>query len=88
MYYNKAASLTTEINELANDYSSAGTKKYDERKSEMDGYFNEALPYFENAHNLNASDVNTIIALKEIYARKNMFDKVNEMKEKLDAING
>lgn len=88
LYYNKAASLTTEINELANDYSSAGTKKYDERKSEMDGYFNEALPYFENAHNLNASDVNTIIALKEIYARKNMFDKVNEMKEKLDAING
>ena len=52
----------------------------------MDGYFDEALPFFETALTLNATDANTLIALKEIYARKNMFDKVNEMKEKLDAI--
>ena len=88
LYYNKAAFMTTEINELANDYSAEGTKKYNERKTEMDGYFDEALPFFEKAHTLDASDQNTMIALREIYARKNMFEKVNEMKEKLESLGG
>lgn len=88
LYYNKAAAMTEEINELANDYSAEGSKKYDVRKKEMDGYFNEALPYFEKAHMLNASDRNTMIALREIYARKNMFDKVEEMKQQLEALGG
>ena len=32
LYYNKAASLTDEINELANDFSNEGTKKYNALK--------------------------------------------------------
>lgn len=46
LYYNKAASMVTKLNALSNDYSSAGTKKYNELKGEMDGYFNQALPLF------------------------------------------
>ena len=88
LYYNKAAFMTAEINELANDYSPEGTKKYNTLKEEMDGLFGEALPFFENAHNLDGTDRNTIIALREIYARKNMFEKVEEMKGKLDALGG
>ncbi len=88
LYYNKAAAMTTVINELANDYSPEGTKKYNSMKEEMDGYFGEALPFFEKAHALNAADRNTMIALREIYARKNMFDKVEDMKGKLEALGG
>jgi tetratricopeptide (TPR) repeat protein len=88
LYYNKAASMTEEINELANDYSAEGSKMYNEKKKEMDGYFDEALPYFEKAHMIDSKDRNSIIALREIYARKNMFDKVEEMKKQLEALGG
>lgn len=86
LYYNKAASLTGAINELANDFSAAGTKKYDALKLTMDGYFNEALPYFKKAETMNGDDLNTLIALKEIHARKNEMDSVATYKAKIDAL--
>lgn len=86
LYYNKAASLTEAINELANDFSAAGTKKYDALKDEMDGYFQQAMPYFLKAEGMNGSDLNTLIALKEINARSNEIEKVAEYKAKIQAI--
>lgn len=84
LYYNKAASMTTQLNELSNDFSSAGTKKYNAVKKEMDGYFIEALPFFTKAEMLNPSDVNTMIALKEIYARSGDLEKSNMYKAKIE----
>lgn len=86
LYYNKAASLTGAINELANDFSAAGTKKYDALKAKMDGYFSEAMPYFLKAEGMNGNDLNTLIALKEINARSNKMDKVAEYKAKIEAV--
>lgn len=86
LYYNKAASYTDRINELANDFSAAGTKKYDALKSEMDGFFDQAMPYFGKAISMNPEDVNTLIALREIHARKNEMDKVAEYKVRIDAL--
>jgi len=86
LYYNKAASLTGKINELANDFSAAGTKKYDALKTEMDGYFGEAMPYFIKAEGMNGKDLNTLIALREIYARQSKMDKVGEYKAKIEAV--
>lgn len=88
LFYNKAASYTDRINELANDFSAAGTKKYDALKAEMDGYFDQAMPYFTKAIGMNPNDVNTLIALREIHARKNEMDKVTEYKARIDAIQG
>ncbi len=86
LYYNKAASYTDRINELANDFSAAGTKKYDALKAEMDGYFDQAMPFFTKAINMNSNDLNTLIALREIHARKNEMDKVTEYKVRIDAL--
>lgn len=88
LYYNKAASMTAKLNELSNDYSSAGTKKYNAIKAEMDGYFKQALPYFVKAETLDPKDQNTMIALKEIYAREGQLDKSAEYKAKLEALGG
>jgi hypothetical protein len=85
LYYNKAAAMTEDLNKLSNDYSNAGTKKYNALKAEMDGVFEQALPYFIKAESLDANDLNTMIALKEIYARKGMLDKSAEYKTKIDA---
>ncbi len=86
LYYNKAASYTDKINELSNDFSAAGTKKYDAMKLEMDGQFAKAKPYFITAEQLNSKDGNALIALKEIYARANEFEKVKEYKAKIEAL--
>lgn len=83
VYYNDAASMTTKINEYAQDYSAAGTKKYDEANAIMMGLFEKALPYFEKAIALKSDDTNTMIALKEIYVRQGKMDKANEMKAKM-----
>ncbi|HMP30082.1 MAG TPA: hypothetical protein PKD85_10805 [Saprospiraceae bacterium] len=88
LYYNNAAKVAKEVNEYANDFTPAGTKKYNEAKNRMVKAFEEALPYFEKAESINAKDQNTIIALKEIFARTGKLDKVKIYTEKLEAITG
>ena len=84
--YNKAAQLAIEVNELAEDYSKEGTKKYEQKKGEMMGQFDLALPFFVKAEQLRPDDVNTLIALREIYARKDQLDKSNEYKQKIESL--
>ncbi len=89
-YYNKAASMTETLNKLSDDYTPAGTKKYNAAKAEMDGLFEKALPYFLKAEAAadakGTPDRNTLIALKEIYARKNDLEKSAAYKAKIDAL--
>ena len=86
LYYNKAATYVDVLNELSADFSPAGIKKYDAKKAEMDDLFKHALPFFEEAEALNDKDLNTVIALKEIYARLNDLEKSNEYKAKYDVM--
>jgi len=88
LYYNKAASYVEKLNEFAADLTPAGMKKYDSTKVEMDALFEKALPFFTKAESMNAKDGNTLIALKEIYARLNDLEKSNEYKSKIDALGG
>lgn len=84
LYYNKAAGMVDELNDLAADFSAAGMKKYDEKKEEMDKLFEVSLPHFIEAERIDPNDLNTIIALKEIYARLNDIEKSNYYKAKLE----
>lgn len=86
LYYNSAANMTKELNKFANDYSKEGTKKYNEIKTTMDALFDQALPFFQKAESLNANDPGVLQALSEIYARKNVLDKAQQYKERLDAL--
>lgn len=87
-YYNVAARMTNILNKLADDYSKEGSKKYEAVKTEVFSMFDRSLPYFKKAEALNANDRNTLIALKEIHARKNEFDLSNEYKKRLDTVEG
>jgi tetratricopeptide (TPR) repeat protein len=86
LYYNKAAIVTEEMNSLANDYSKEGTAKYNKKKEEVEALFSESLPYFKNVEKLDPNDRNTLIALKEIFARENDFNMSNEFKMRLEKI--
>jgi tetratricopeptide (TPR) repeat protein len=88
LYYNRAAAMTQELNKYADDYSKEGLKKYDELKKSIFSEFDKALPYFKKAESLNPNDANTLIALKEIYARKDDLKMSNEFKERLEKVQG
>ncbi|MDQ3015212.1 MAG: hypothetical protein M3R25_00580 [Bacteroidota bacterium] len=87
LWYNRAAAYSLELNSLSSDYSAAGNQKYEAKKLQMDDAFEKALPFFLQAEQLNDKDFNTIVALKEIYARQNKLDLVEQYKVKLEGIN-
>lgn len=88
LYYNRAAATTTSMNALADDYSKPGLKKYDELRKKMITQFDEALPFFKQAEVINPSDRNTLIALKEIFARKDDLTTSTEFKTRLETLEG
>jgi tetratricopeptide (TPR) repeat protein len=88
LHYNKAANLTQELQILSDDYSADGIKKYEAKKKEVFAEFDAALPYFKKAESISPNDVNTLIALKEIYARKDDLKMSNEFKTRLETVQG
>lgn len=88
IYYNQAAAMTEDINQYANDFSKEGTAKYNELNKKMLGMFDQALPFFQKAEAVNPKDINTIVALGEIYARKGDLEKTKQYKELRDSLSG
>lgn len=86
MKFNKAVQLNAAMNELGN--SKEDQVKYDEMNAELTQLFDDALPYFERAEKIDPDDRNTIIALKEIYARKGDYEKSGEYKKRLEGMGG
>lgn len=88
LYYNKAAAMTKELIELEKDFTKEGMKKYDAMKVNVFAEFDKALPYFKKAESLNPNDVNTLIALKEIFAREDDLETSNKIKDRLEIVQG
>lgn len=85
LYYNKAAAINQEMAKL--DNSQASLKRYKTLNDQMLALFDQALPYFQKAESLDANDLNTLLALNEIYARKE--DELSlEFKKRLDIVKG
>jgi tetratricopeptide (TPR) repeat protein len=85
LYYNKAAFRTQEMNALPEDYTKPGLEKLETYRKEIMGLFDQALPYFQQSEGINPNDQNTLIALSEIYARKE--DELSlEFKKRLDKV--
>ncbi len=88
LYYNKAAEMTKDLNKLADDYTKEGIKKYEAKRTEIFTEFDKALPYFQRCEKIDPNDLNTLIALKEIYAKKDDLEKSNEFKKRLENVQG
>jgi hypothetical protein len=87
-FYNKAAVFSKDMKKLESDFTKEGQKKYDAAEKLMIAEFDKALPYFKKAESINANDQNTLIALKEIYAKKNEMTLSKEFKTRLETIQG
>lgn len=80
IYYNQAADLTKQMQELSID----ANDEYDRLNKQSGDLFKQSLPFLEKAHSINKTDINTLNALKEIYAKTGDFEKSNAMKELLN----
>jgi len=79
LYNNVAAEILLKANNLPND----ATAEYDKLKAEADSYLTKALPYLEKASDINPNDLDTLIALKQIYVRLKLSDKAKAVNEKI-----
>lgn len=88
LYYNRAAAMSQElkVEEEKADYSKTHLQKLEGMRDKILAEFDQALPSFKQAEKLNPNDVNTLIALKEIFARKDDFEKSNEFKARLEKV--
>ncbi|GJM32543.1 MAG: hypothetical protein DHS20C18_15440 [Saprospiraceae bacterium] len=87
LYYNKAAALIVKMNSITG-FSKAELKQVEDLKNEAMAEFDKALPFFKRAEKLDPNDVNTLIALKEIFARKDDLETSSEFKKRLENVQG
>ncbi|MBN3033961.1 MAG: hypothetical protein JW861_00095 [Bacteroidales bacterium] len=80
IYVNKASAILDMANRLPLD----AEEEYNAAKAEADEFLTLALPYLERAHEINQEDMSTMVALKEIYTRLNMLEKLGEINAKLN----
>jgi len=79
LYVNKAATIMEEANKLP----ITETAKYDALKGNADKLLEKALPSLETAEKLMPNDYNTLITLKQLYARKGDVEKIKVIDEKI-----
>ncbi len=84
IYFNEAAVITQKMSNLG--MSKDDQKMYDSLKVESEALFAKALPYFKKAESLEPNDTNTLIALREIFARTNEYEKAQELKVRMERI--
>lgn len=78
LYVNQAAEIQNEANKLKlND------PNYDGMKKQADDILSKSLPYLEKATTLDPKDRSTLLALKEIYTRLGMYDKLKEVNTRI-----
>ncbi len=82
LYYNRAVEVQKQMNELPFNKS----KEIKEKEELFKQYFDDALPYFQKAETMQPGDRNTLIALKEIYARKNDFETSGIFKKRIEQL--
>jgi tetratricopeptide (TPR) repeat protein len=77
LYNNHGVSINKQADQITDN------AKYKEANDKATAEFGKALPVLEKALSVNPKDRNTMYALKQIYARMQMLDKLKEINEKL-----
>lgn len=88
-YYNVGAlffNKGVEVFEYANTIPPDQFNEYEAAKKKYMGYWEKALPYLEKASEIQPSDMGTLQALKSLYARLNMPEKLKAVSDKINEL--
>ena len=83
LYYNKAVNLMNNMDDDDDDIFALN-----DVQDQCIGLFNQSLPYFLNAHNLDPNNTEVLIGLSAVYWSLNNMEKSEEFKAKLEEIKG
>ncbi len=78
MYFNEAAEMANKANDLKSN------TEYAKAKDKFDAKFKEAAPFLEKALELNPTDSNTMVSLKQLYARTGENAKYDKLKKQME----
>lgn len=82
LYFGKAALLTQALNAMVED-----SLRFRAMKAEVMGYFDQALPYLRKAESIDPNHILTLIALAQIYERKE--DPLSmQLRHRLEVLHG
>ncbi len=84
LYFNKAVELIKKASTLG--LSKAEQEQYNKLVKEANSLMETALPYFQKTESMEPNDVNTLIALGEIYARMDDLEKSKLFKDRLQVV--
>lgn len=82
VYFNKGV----EANDKANAIPLSDDAGYKAALLIADNFFKEALPYFEQAYEINQEDGDLLSGLKQLYYRFKMNDKLQEVQKRIDGL--
>ena len=82
MFYNSGVEVYNKVKDLP----MSKEKEYNAGKAKYTASFNKSLPYLEKALELQPNDVNTLMSLKEVYAKLDNFTKSGEMKKRIESL--
>ena len=77
LYFNSAVEITNKANATSNN------KEYKRLKASGEALFTKALPYLEQAYQIEPEDKNTLLSLKQLYYMKGDYAKSEEMKQEI-----
>ncbi|MGD0710445.1 MAG: tetratricopeptide repeat protein [Bacteroidales bacterium] len=81
LYFNDGIRLYLVADGMVNDMT-----KYNEMKTKFEERWKNALPYLEKAQQLSPNDKQTLISLKQLYARTSQMDKLKAVTDKLNSL--
>ncbi|MBW6491569.1 MAG: tetratricopeptide repeat protein [Lentimicrobium sp.] len=82
LYVNEAALSIEEANKLP----LSAVQEYDALKVKADDILRKSIPFLEKASALDTTDRSTLLSLKEIYTRLQMYDKMKEINDKISEL--
>jgi tetratricopeptide (TPR) repeat protein len=77
IYFNQGVAIIKEANDLPLDKE----EEYNSLVEEATNYYEKALPFLEQAYEINPADRNTLETLKEIYTRTKKYEKLKEIND-------
>jgi Tfp pilus assembly protein PilF len=80
LYFNESVRILEAADKIQDE------NKYNAEKAKVEALWNKALPYLEKANLIQPNDLNTLISLKQIYARTKQYDKAKTVNQKIEEL--
>lgn len=80
LYFNKGVEIFEKADQISPTAPNS-QERYDKKREQFEELWGKALPYLEQAHELNPDDRNTLISLSQLYARTRDYENAQRINQ-------